>query len=43
MKKSNGSYIEQNAGPSSRSKNSAGINGISSNGKGNMRNPIKYS
>ena len=41
LKKSNGSYIEQNAGPSARSKNSAGMGGNSSNGMDTMRNPNK--
>ena len=41
LKKSNGSYgIEQNAGPSARSKNSARIGG-SSNGMDTNRNPVK--
>ena len=38
LKKSNGSYIEQNAGPSARSKNSAGMGGNSSNGMDTIRN-----
>ena len=39
LKKSNGSIMDPNAGPSARSKNSAGMGGNSSNGMDTMRNP----